>query len=164
VVTSHKLLVLLFSATCRWWPRLLCLCTQLQLVSSPLQLGAQATVYTNPLFYYLIKVPEQYFQYKLRFRVSQACCKGAETSCTFYFSLSPQRHCNPPYRLLLSGGCLQNANVGLVNSVVIKSLFCKGQLTFEPLPCKGEGDWQTKQPQATTCAWHVAETNPEIVW
>jgi hypothetical protein len=33
----------------------------------------QATVYTNPLFYYSIKVPEQY---KLRFRVSQACCKG----------------------------------------------------------------------------------------
>jgi hypothetical protein len=34
----------------------------LQLVSSPLQLGkgiTQATVYTNPLFYYSIKVPEQ---------------------------------------------------------------------------------------------------------
>jgi hypothetical protein len=34
----------------------------LQLVSSPLQLGkgiTKATVYTNPLFYYSIKVPEQ---------------------------------------------------------------------------------------------------------
>jgi hypothetical protein len=33
----------------------------LQLVSSPLQLGkkTQATVYTNPLFYYSIKVLEQ---------------------------------------------------------------------------------------------------------
>jgi hypothetical protein len=30
-----------------------------QLVSSPLQLITQATVYTNPLFYYPIKVPEQ---------------------------------------------------------------------------------------------------------
>jgi hypothetical protein len=33
-----------------------------QLVSSPLQLGkeiTQATVYTNPLFYYSIEVPEQ---------------------------------------------------------------------------------------------------------
>jgi hypothetical protein len=37
---------------CEWY---------VQLVSSPLQLGTwitQATVYTNPLFYYPIKVPE----------------------------------------------------------------------------------------------------------
>jgi hypothetical protein len=40
---------------------------QVQLITSATGKGiTQATVYTNPLFYYSIKLPEQQFQYKLR--------------------------------------------------------------------------------------------------